>query len=131
MKEIIKSILSMVNEGKISAEEGVKLITAVRYAYNPTHETAKHVKSKVKKAVRDAEPKVKKAAEVIWDKSVVVAGEISKGVKNVADDIGEKINNAKENKQHSNSYYDDMEFVYDDADMDDVTDNEDWYEDEE
>jgi S-methylmethionine-dependent homocysteine/selenocysteine methylase len=114
----------MVNEGKITAEEGVRLITAVKYAYNPTHERAKHMKTKMKKAMQDAEPKVKKAAETIWDKSVVVAGEISKGVKNVADDIGERINNSKD-RPRTNAYYDNFNFD------EDIDDDDNWYEDEE
>jgi polyhydroxyalkanoate synthesis regulator phasin len=94
MKEIIKSILSMVNDGKITAEEGVKLINAVKFTYNPSYERAKKMKNSVKKAVRDAEPKVKKAAEIIWDKSV----EAAKGVKMMAGDITEKLAATKDKK---------------------------------
>lgn len=122
MKDIIKSILSMVNDGKITAEEGVKLINAVKATYNPNYEAAKKMKNKMKKAVKDAEPKVKKAAGIIWDKSVEAVDGLSKGVKTVTEDIGERINAGKAAKRRTASYYDDMDFVYEDDDEDD----EDW-----
>jgi transcriptional regulator len=85
MKEERIMILKMVDEGKITADDGVKLLKALSRSGDTEEKiskAAKHFKDRVSDIAKEAEPKVKKAAHDIRVRS----GE-------VADVIGEKIKN--------------------------------------
>jgi type IV secretory pathway TrbL component len=90
MKEIIMIILNMINDGKITADEGVALIGAVKSSGVYSRETAAAVKKRVKKAIEDAEPKIKQAGEKIALKSGEVMRDISNGVKTMKDNAAAK-----------------------------------------
>ncbi len=85
MKELIMMILKMVDEGKITADQGVDLIKAVRSTGIYTHEASVAMKNKVKthvkKVIDETEPKVKAATHKIVEKGGEVAESISNSVK--------------------------------------------------
>ena len=72
MKEERMFILTMVNEGKISASEGVELLNALAATENSLDGFARGVKDKTADLADRAKPKVKKAATSIKNKSVEV-----------------------------------------------------------
>ncbi len=78
MKEERMFILTMVNEGKISASEGVELLNALAATESTIafDEFARGVRDKTADFADKARPKVKKAARDIRDKSVEVFGTI-------------------------------------------------------
>jgi polyhydroxyalkanoate synthesis regulator phasin len=85
MKELIMMIIKMIDEGKITADQGVELIKAVRstgiYNREASAEMKNKVKTHVKKVIDEAEPKVKAATHKIVKKSGEVAENISNSVK--------------------------------------------------
>jgi hypothetical protein len=92
MKEERMMILKMVDEGKISADDGVKLLKALNKSVDTEEKlskAAKQFKSKVGDFAKEAEPKVKKAAHDIKIKSGEVAEVIGEKIKN-------KMNTAKD-----------------------------------
>ncbi len=92
MKEERIMILKMVDEGKISADDGVKLLKALSRsadAEEKISKAAKHIKNKVSDFAKDAEPVVKKAAHDIKVKSGEMADEIGEKIKS-------KINKSKD-----------------------------------
>lgn len=94
MKEILMMIIKMIDEGKITADEGVRLIAAVKSTGYQNYEAMKMAKKKVKTGVdnfvKNAEPKVKDAAQKIKEKTEKVADNISKGINDIKDNINEK-----------------------------------------
>lgn len=110
MKEQTMMILKMIESGKITADEGVKLINAVSGTGKSSEskssdvigQVKKKVTNKVSKIAKEAEPKVKAAASAIAEKS----GEIKKKVEG-------KINEAKM-KERAEDIIDDIEDVIDD-----------------
>jgi hypothetical protein len=85
MKEERMMILKMVDEGKISADDGVKLLKALNKSVDTEEKlskAAKQFKSKVGDFAKEAEPKVKKAAHDIRVKSGEVAEVIGEKIKN-------------------------------------------------
>jgi polyhydroxyalkanoate synthesis regulator phasin len=92
MKEERIMILKMVDEGKITADDGVKLLKALSRSVDTEEKiskAAKHFKEKVSDIAKEAEPKVKKAAHDIKVKSGEVADVIGEKIKN-------KMNSAKD-----------------------------------
>lgn len=70
MKEERMLILNMLNEGKITADEAVSLLNALPSEGCSFDDFARSVKTKVEDFAGKAEPKVKKAAQDIRDRSV-------------------------------------------------------------
>lgn len=94
-------ILKMIENGKITADEGVKLIDAVNSA-GKASDMIHSVKKRVKKMAKDAEPKVKAAAETIVEKSAEFGSAVKK-----------KINESKI-KEKAEDVVDDIEDFFDD-----------------
>lgn len=83
MKEERIMVLKMIDEGKITADDGVKLLKALSKSGDTEEKiskAAKQFKDKVTDIAKEAEPKVKKAAQ-----------DLKKRGGEVADEIGEKI----------------------------------------
>ena len=97
MKEERMYILTMLNEGKITADEAVCLLNALA-STEPRgfDEFAKSVKEKAVNFAEMAEPKVKKAAKDIKDKSVEVFGSIKGKFKEMKEN--DNINDAEESE---------------------------------
>lgn len=84
-------ILKMIDEGKITVDEGVKLLKTVSRtaeveeklgeAAKKAQAIAMEVKDKAVELAKDAEPKVKKAAQVIGEKATEVASTIKDAIK--------------------------------------------------
>ena len=84
MKEERIMILKMVDEGKISVDDGVKLLKAINKASDAEEKisnAAKQFKSKMSDIAKEAEPKVKKVANDLKIKSSELADEISERLK--------------------------------------------------
>ena len=89
MKEERMSILKMLDEGKITADEAVKLIDAVNSgAAAKANDMFSSVKDSVTKFAKDAEPVVKSAATKVAEKSIIIGGNVKKKLE-------EKINESK------------------------------------
>lgn len=92
MKEERLMILRMIDEGKISADDGVKLLKALSKSGDTEEKiskAAKQIKDKVTDIAKEAEPKVKKAAQDLKVKGGEVANEIGEKIKS-------KMNKAKD-----------------------------------
>lgn len=99
MKEERLMILKMIEDGKINADDGVKLLNALNgegqnfkkaeleeklsKAAKTVDAFAKDVKVKVEAFAKDAEPKVKEASQVVLEKTAVAFDELGKALKNV------------------------------------------------
>lgn len=84
MKEERIMILKMIDEGKISVDDGVKLLKAINKSSDTEEKitnVAKQFKSKVSDMAKEAEPKVKKVAYDLKVKSSELADEISERIK--------------------------------------------------
>ena len=81
MKEERMFILNMLNEGKITADEAVNLLNALPSPSASFDEFARGVKSKAADFREKAEPKVKKAAQDIRDRSVEAFGNLKDIIK--------------------------------------------------
>lgn len=84
MKEERLMILRMIDEGKISADDGVKLLKALSKSGDTEEKiskAAKQIKDKVTDIAKEAEPKVKKAAQDLKVKGGEVANEIGEKIK--------------------------------------------------
>lgn len=92
MKEERMAVLTMISEGKITADEGVSLLKALSKSVDTEEKlskAAKQIKNKVSDIAKEAEPKVKKAAADLKVKGGEVASEIGEKIK-------ARINKAKE-----------------------------------
>jgi transcriptional regulator len=79
MKDERMMILQMVSDGKITTDDGVKLLKALNKSADTEEKVAKaakQFKSKVSDIAKDAEPKVKKVAHELKVKSGEMADEI-------------------------------------------------------
>ncbi len=108
MKEERVMILKMIEEGKISADDGVKLLNALKgengsfkkkdfeekfsKAAKSLDAFAKDFKGKVEEFAKDAEPKVKEASQVVWEKTASAFDDLSKTIKNIFETKDEKKN---------------------------------------
>jgi polyhydroxyalkanoate synthesis regulator phasin len=84
MKDERMMILQMVSDGKISTDDGVKLLKALNKSADTEEKVAKaakQFKDKVSDIAKDAEPKVKKVAHNLKVKSGEVADEIGERIK--------------------------------------------------
>ncbi len=86
MKEEKMAILKMVEDGKITADDAVKLMSAMN-----SGSAFSDVKEKLSSLTKDAKPVVKKAANM----AKTVAGGIAEGAKKSADVIGVKVTEIK------------------------------------
>lgn len=107
LKEERLLILNMIQEGKITVEDGTRLLDAIKAGSieecqgfdmeekinkfsSSVDSFAKDVSSKVGTAFRDAEPKIKKATKKALEKTALVIEDISKSlnesVKNMEED---------------------------------------------
>lgn len=122
MKDETMMILKMIESGKITADDAVKLINALKSDGKSTTEKIDSVKKKVTKFAKEAEPKVKAAANVIVEKSTELGSNFKKKVE-------EKINESKI-KEKAEDIIDDVIDV-DDDDFFDEGENDVLNEDEE
>lgn len=129
MKEERMAILKMLEEGKITADEAVKLIVAINgsSSANKANDIFNTVKKKVSKIAKDAEPKVKAAADMAAEiganvkqkvdskiaeskyknqfndikvKTADYANEAKEKAEDFAEKIDEKLSESKYNKQY-------------------------------
>lgn len=128
MKEERLTILKMVEEGKISADDAVKLMNSLSGAgskkcdiedkFNKAGQNfdsfAKDIKSKVETFAKDAEPKMKHTAQSILARTSEVMEELGKGLREFVD------NNMSDNNQDGQNNQQDKK---DDV-VDDVFDND-------
>lgn len=113
LKEERLLILHMIHEGKISSEEGSKLLESIKFnaedeyqgidmedkinKFSTTVDSfAKDVGSKIGTAFKDAEPKIKKATKKALEKTALVMEDISKS-------LNESIKSMEEKESKSNS----------------------------
>lgn len=122
MKDETMMILKMIESGKITADDAVKLINALKSDGKSTTDKIDSVKKKVTKFAKEAEPKVKAAANVIVEKSTELGSNFKKKVE-------EKINESKI-KEKAEDIIDDVIDV-DDDDFFDEGENDVLNEDEE
>jgi len=121
MKEERLAILKLIDEGKISASEGVKLLNALRddipkrefeiedginKVTSAMDSFAKDIKEKFCDFTKDAEPRMKKASQSIIEKTSEIFGEISKNLKDMLN------NDDEDDKEDINEEKDDT-VVYD------------------
>jgi len=131
MKEERLAILKLIDEGKISASEGVKLLNALRddipkrefeiedginKVTSAMDSFAKDIKEKFCDFTKDAEPRMKKASQSIIEKTSEIFGEISKNLKDMLSNDDE--NDDKEEKENINENIDNT-VVYDDKEKKD------------
>lgn len=99
MKDERIMILKMIEDGKISADDGVKLIKAlhnvegsetVKKVVKNIDGFAKDMKDKITEMAKDAEPKVKHATKVVVEKTGVVVDELGKNLKEIINNRSEK-----------------------------------------
>ncbi len=109
MKEERMAILKMVEEGKISTDDAVKLLDSIaaqkkssgfdekiNKAARSMDCFAKEVKEKVSEAAKDFEPKVKNTAKIIVEKTTAFVDELSQALK----DVGEKRGTNENEEKH-------------------------------
>ncbi len=119
MKEERMLILNMLNDGKITADEAVSLLNALPSEGCSFDDFARSVKTKVEGFAEKAEPKVKKAAQDIRDRSV-------EAFDNIKDKIKEKRAESAAAAEKENGYAADSDEYVDitagvDEDYDDST----------
>lgn len=125
MREERMAILKMIENGKITADEGVKLLNAINSGTKKS-DVISDVKNRVTKFAKGAEPKVKAVAGKVADKSM----EIGAGVKKkVEEKIAEskhkdKIYEAKEKAEEViEDIVDDVKDIFEDDIEDDIEDD--------
>ncbi len=111
MKEETMMILKMIESGKLTADDAVKVINALKSDGKSTSDTIDLVRKKVTKFAKEAEPKVKAAANVIVEKSAEIGTNFKKKVE-------EKINESKL-KEKAEDIIDDVVDTDDDDFFDD------------
>lgn len=114
MKEETMMILKMIDSGKITADDAVKLINAIKPDEKSTTDKIDSVKKKVTKLAKDAEPKVKAAANVIAEKSVELGNTLKKKVEkkiseSKAKDIVDDIIDVDDDSEDADDFFDESE----------------------
>ena len=117
-------VLKMVEEGKITVDEAVKLIKAMGNCSDTGEKikkAAKDMKGKISEMAKEAEPKVKMATKTVVSKTGEVVDELSKNIKDIINNRCERNNDCSCNDDDC-AVYEYADYV--DEPVDEAVDNE-------